>query len=197
MGTAPDGVQQLPVHLGETTAPVEGARAIRFAHARITENLTRAHAVGWTRAGGGADLAALVSVAMAMPGRQRPLPPRQRVGGATSSIRLSTWRPDGVLVAHLQDHTDAIVALKVSYDGVFFLSASADGSVRVWDCVRLEKKRTNRHRLLHYQGEIPGSRRRRAERRDAPQLRVRPTNVPLRSSRATARPCVSRAQAPS
>ena len=57
-----------------------------------------------------------------------------------------------MLIAHLQEHSDAIVALRVSFDNVFFLSASADGSVRVWDCYRLEKKKSNRHRLLHYQG---------------------------------------------
>jgi phosphoinositide-3-kinase, regulatory subunit 4 len=55
-------------------------------------------------------------------------------------------------MAHLQEHTDAVVALRAAPDQAFFLSASADGSVRVWDCYRLERKKSNRHRLLYYQG---------------------------------------------
>lgn len=64
----------------------------------------------------------------------------------------SRSRPEGSLVAHLLEHTDAITGLAVSPDNMFFVSASRDGSVKVWDTFRLEKNVTSRSRHTINQG---------------------------------------------
>ncbi|KAJ2958801.1 hypothetical protein NQZ79_g5668 [Umbelopsis isabellina] len=59
---------------------------------------------------------------------------------------LSNWKPEGTLVAHLAEHTAAINQIIISWDHTFFASCSDDGSVRIWDCSRLERNVTNRSR---------------------------------------------------
>ena len=56
-------------------------------------------------------------------------------------------RIEGVLVAHLHEHTAAVHSLSVSEDGLFFASGSSDGTVKLWDCQRLRTNVTNRSRL--------------------------------------------------
>ena len=46
------------------------------------------------------------------------------------------WQPRGVLVAHLQEHRGPVGSLAVAPGGDFVLSASDDGSVKVWDLTR-------------------------------------------------------------
>ena len=68
---------------------------------------------------------------------------------------IKTWKPTGTLVAHLTQHKQAVNQLKISEDNQFFASCSNDGTVRIWDCQKLEKKVTNRSRLIfdqHAQG---------------------------------------------
>ncbi|KAI5293665.1 Serine/threonine-protein kinase [Ascosphaera acerosa] len=60
-----------------------------------------------------------------------------------------TWRPQGTLVALLAEHTGAINRIAVAPDHRFFLTASDDGTVRVWDAARLEINLTPRSRLTH------------------------------------------------
>ena len=60
-----------------------------------------------------------------------------------------TWHPEGTLIAHLTEHTAPINRVIVSPDHTFFLTASDDGTVKVWDTVRLEKNVVNRARLTH------------------------------------------------
>jgi len=48
------------------------------------------------------------------------------------------WRPDGRMVGHLGEHKAAVNKIVVSPDQRFFATASDDGSVRFWDCGRLE-----------------------------------------------------------
>ncbi|BGP23345.1 other/VPS15 protein kinase [Rhodotorula toruloides] len=61
-------------------------------------------------------------------------------------------RPEGTLIAHLVEHTDAIVSIQVSPDHLFFVTGSHDGTVKVWDTMRLEKNVTSKSRLTFHQG---------------------------------------------
>ncbi|GFN76933.1 phosphoinositide 3-kinase regulatory subunit 4 [Plakobranchus ocellatus] len=65
-----------------------------------------------------------------------------------------SWKPKGVLVAHLQEHRGAINRLSVSPDHKFFASCSNDGSVRIWESGKLEgKTAANRSKVcLNKQG---------------------------------------------
>ncbi|BGP01316.1 Other/VPS15 protein kinase [Rhodotorula toruloides ATCC 204091] len=69
-------------------------------------------------------------------------PPRERTPN----------RPEGTLIAHLVEHTDAIVSIQVSPDQLFFVTGSLDGTVKVWDAMRLEKNVTSKSRQTFQQG---------------------------------------------
>ncbi|GAB2292419.1 Serine/threonine-protein kinase [Dionaea muscipula] len=73
----------------------------------------------------------------------------------TSSVPDSGWRPRGVLVAHLQEHRSAVNDIAVSSDHSFFVSASDDSTVKVWDSRKLEKDISFRSRLNY---SLEGSR---------------------------------------
>ncbi|XAR53396.1 Non-specific serine/threonine protein kinase [Bertholletia excelsa] len=72
-----------------------------------------------------------------------------------SSIPDSGWRPRGVLVAHLQEHCSAVNDIAISTDHSFFVSASDDSTVKVWDSRKLEKDISFRSRLTY---SLEGSR---------------------------------------
>ncbi|KAL8733671.1 MAG: hypothetical protein Q9181_003508 [Wetmoreana brouardii] len=59
------------------------------------------------------------------------------------------WRPEGTLVATFSEHTAPINHVLPSPDHAFFLTASDDGSVKVWDTLRLERNLTYRSRQTH------------------------------------------------
>lgn len=82
-----------------------------------------------------------------------PTPPAAHAHTGTSNV---PWRPEGILVAHIQEHTAAINCIRISPDSVFFLTCSDDGTVKVWDSGRLERNVANRARLT-YRG-MTGSR---------------------------------------
>ncbi|XP_074280909.1 serine/threonine-protein kinase VPS15 isoform X1 [Silene latifolia] len=67
----------------------------------------------------------------------------------TSSHPDLGWKPRGVLVAHLPEHRSAVNAIAVSTDNSFFVSASDDSTVKVWDSRRLEKDISFRSRLTY------------------------------------------------
>ncbi|XP_058213700.1 serine/threonine-protein kinase VPS15 isoform X2 [Rhododendron vialii] len=67
----------------------------------------------------------------------------------------SGWRPRGVLVAHLQEHRSAVNEIAISTDQSFFVSASDDSTVKVWDSRKLEKDISFRSRLTY---SLEGSR---------------------------------------
>ncbi|CAN4090043.1 unnamed protein product [Withania somnifera] len=73
----------------------------------------------------------------------------------TSMINDSGWRPRGVLVAHLQEHRSAVNDISISADHSFFVSASDDSTVKVWDSKKLEKDISFRSRLTY---SLEGSR---------------------------------------
>ncbi|KAI9347770.1 hypothetical protein DFJ73DRAFT_451681 [Zopfochytrium polystomum] len=82
------------------------------------------------------------------------LSPRGRKGRHSTTYNdgdLRSWRPDGVLAAHLTEHRGAVNQIKLSPDHNFFVSCSDDGSFKVWDCQRMEKNVTNRARLTYAQ----------------------------------------------
>ncbi|XP_024959351.1 serine/threonine-protein kinase VPS15-like isoform X1 [Cynara cardunculus var. scolymus] len=67
----------------------------------------------------------------------------------TPLVPDSGWRPSGVLVAHLQEHRSAVNDIAVSTDHSFFVSASDDSTVKVWDSRKLEKDISFRSRLTY------------------------------------------------
>ncbi|ORX83365.1 hypothetical protein BCR32DRAFT_150444 [Anaeromyces robustus] len=62
------------------------------------------------------------------------------------------WRPEGILISSFCEHNSKINQLCISSDNAFFASCSNDGTLKIWDCNRLEKNVTNRSRLSHFQG---------------------------------------------
>ncbi|OZJ02400.1 hypothetical protein BZG36_04862, partial [Bifiguratus adelaidae] len=62
---------------------------------------------------------------------------------------LQSWKPEGTLVAHLAEHKASITRICLAPDHSFFASCSDDGSVKIWDCARLERNVTNRSRLTY------------------------------------------------
>ena len=59
------------------------------------------------------------------------------------------WRPQGIHVATFGEHTAAINRILPSPDHVFFITASEDGTVKVWDTLRLERNLVHRSRQTH------------------------------------------------
>jgi len=64
----------------------------------------------------------------------------------------SNWKPEGILISSFCEHSSKINQLCISSDNAFIGSCSNDGTLKIWDCNRLEKNVTNRSRLNHYQG---------------------------------------------
>lgn len=59
------------------------------------------------------------------------------------------WRPEGHLVALFSEHSAAINRVCVAPDHAFFVTASDDSTVKIWDTFRLEKNITPRSRQTH------------------------------------------------
>ncbi|ODH47775.1 VPS15 protein kinase [Paracoccidioides brasiliensis] len=59
------------------------------------------------------------------------------------------WRPQGNLVAMFGEHSGPINRIAVAPDHAFFVTASDDGSLKIWDTTRLEKNLTPRSRQTH------------------------------------------------
>lgn len=85
--------------------------------------------------------------------------PKDLIGVGPSLSRTSVpdsgWKPRGVLVAHLQEHRSAVNDIATSSDHSFFVSASDDSTVKVWDSRKLEKDISFRSRLTYH---LEGSR---------------------------------------
>ncbi|KAI9267985.1 hypothetical protein BDA99DRAFT_504553 [Phascolomyces articulosus] len=74
----------------------------------------------------------------------------RRLPQSSSSFRsINSWKPEGNLVAHFTEHTASINQLAISWDNLLFASCSDDGSVKIWDCSRLERNVTNRSRVTY------------------------------------------------
>ncbi|CAH1773990.1 unnamed protein product [Owenia fusiformis] len=62
----------------------------------------------------------------------------------------SNWKPKGLLVAHLHEHRLAVNRMEVSDDHNYFTTCSNDGTVKIWECSRMEGKSvTNRSRQTY------------------------------------------------
>ncbi|XP_014671678.1 PREDICTED: phosphoinositide 3-kinase regulatory subunit 4-like [Priapulus caudatus] len=60
------------------------------------------------------------------------------------------WRPRGLLVAHLHEHRGAVNRIQVSPEMGFFATCSNDGTVKLWEALRMEgKSLANRSRLTY------------------------------------------------
>lgn len=66
-----------------------------------------------------------------------------------SGESLKGWRPKGALVAHLHEHRRAVRSLAVSADNLFFASGSDDGTVKIWDNMRMEKNVSSRAQVTY------------------------------------------------
>ncbi|KAJ7865275.1 hypothetical protein B0H13DRAFT_2067981, partial [Mycena leptocephala] len=77
-----------------------------------------------------------------------------KVHEGPTRLCVSGWHRStnrGDLVAHLTSHSDAITGLAVSPDHMFFVSASDDKTVKVWDTARLERNVTSKPRHTYGQ----------------------------------------------
>ena len=63
------------------------------------------------------------------------------------------WRPEGTLIATFGEHTGPINRVVPSPDHAFFITGSDDGTVKVWDTMRLERNLTHRSRQTHSHAE--------------------------------------------
>lgn len=59
------------------------------------------------------------------------------------------WKPEGNLVAMFGEHSGPVNRVVVAPDHSFFVTASDDGTVKIWDLTRLEKNLTPRSRQTH------------------------------------------------
>ncbi|XP_033636552.1 phosphoinositide 3-kinase regulatory subunit 4-like [Asterias rubens] len=72
-----------------------------------------------------------------------------------TKIPPASWKPKGLLVAHLHEHKAAVNRIQVSHDHMFFATCSNDGTVKVWDTTKLfGKSNTNCSRQTY--GRQPG-----------------------------------------
>jgi phosphoinositide-3-kinase regulatory subunit 4 len=63
------------------------------------------------------------------------------------------WRPEGILIATLGEHTAAVTRILVAPDHSFFITGSDDGSVKVWDTSRLERNISRKSRQTFRLGD--------------------------------------------
>ncbi len=63
------------------------------------------------------------------------------------------WRPEGTLIATFGEHKGPINRVLPSPDHAFFITGSDDGTVKVWDTLRLERNLTHRSRQTHSHAE--------------------------------------------
>ncbi|KAI4133005.1 MAG: hypothetical protein LQ338_000473 [Usnochroma carphineum] len=78
-----------------------------------------------------------------------PISRRSSTKKAGSRETDRPWRPEGTLVATFGEHTAPINSVIPSPDHAFFVTASDDGSVKVWDTLRLERNLAYRSRQTH------------------------------------------------
>ncbi|XP_058127608.1 phosphoinositide 3-kinase regulatory subunit 4 [Anopheles ziemanni] len=74
-----------------------------------------------------------------------------------SPVLAPSWRMNGTAVAHLQEHKAAVsrlAALK-PHVGALFASASIDGTVRLWDCNKLDGQQSVNKSRQSYHANTP------------------------------------------
>ncbi|KAF3385143.1 Serine/threonine-protein kinase ppk19 [Penicillium rolfsii] len=74
---------------------------------------------------------------------------RQPIPKANSQNVNKIWKPEGNLVATFGEHSGPVNRIALPPDHSFFVTASDDSTVKVWDTIRLERNLTPRSRLTH------------------------------------------------
>ncbi len=84
----------------------------------------------------------------------QPLTWKQRntISSKARTVDQGQWRPTGTVVANFTEHHEAVNCLLLASDESFFLSASDDQTVKVWDCERLEKNVSSKSRATYQHG---------------------------------------------
>ncbi|EPS33016.1 hypothetical protein PDE_07977 [Penicillium oxalicum 114-2] len=86
----------------------------------------------------------------------KELDSRHSIPSPNSQNEHTLWRPEGNLVATFGEHTGPVNRIAIPPDHSFFTTASDDGTVKVWDSVRLERNLTPRSRQTYR--HAPGAR---------------------------------------
>ncbi|KAF3482163.1 Vps15p [Arthroderma uncinatum] len=78
-------------------------------------------------------------------------PPTHRspLHGPSGQPSDKPWRPQGGLVAMFGEHTGPVNRVATAPDHAFFVTASDDSTLKVWDTARLERNLTPRSRQTH------------------------------------------------
>lgn len=91
--------------------------------------------------------------------RRKPAAPHTRTTALPRAPNsTSKRRPEGRLIAYFTEHTAAVTCLALAPDHTYFVSGSADGTLKVWDTARLEKNVTSKSRATYsaQKGAITG-----------------------------------------
>ena len=77
---------------------------------------------------------------------------KERVDKMERNAAVGDWKPRGVLVAHLAEHQGGVTKLAAIPDTTLVASASIDGTLRIWDCAKMEsgKNLANRARQVRF-----------------------------------------------
>lgn len=81
-----------------------------------------------------------------------PIPNASQIAVTSSVGNRQAWRPSGLLLSQFVEHTAAINCVVPAPDHTFFVTASDDGTCKVWDTLRLEKNVSARSRFTHRHG---------------------------------------------
>ncbi|KAJ5894840.1 hypothetical protein N7495_006531 [Penicillium taxi] len=79
----------------------------------------------------------------------KELDPRQPIRKANMQDPNKVWRPEGDLVTTFGEHSGPVNRIAVPPDHSFFVTASDDSTVKIWDTTRLERNLTPRSRQTH------------------------------------------------
>ena len=82
-----------------------------------------------------------------------PVTRKQTLKRADSQETELPWRPQGILVATFGEHKSAISRVLPAPDHTFFITAADDGTVKVWDTLKLERNIAHRSRQTHRHAE--------------------------------------------
>ncbi|KAJ5584833.1 uncharacterized protein N7459_004633 [Penicillium hispanicum] len=82
----------------------------------------------------------------------KELDPRQPIRQANTQDPGKIWKPEGNLVATFGEHSGPVNRIAVPPDHSFFVTASDDSTVKIWDTTRLERNLTPRSRQTHRHG---------------------------------------------
>ncbi|KAH3187848.1 hypothetical protein KXV92_005162 [Aspergillus fumigatus] len=75
--------------------------------------------------------------------------PRRPIKKSSGHGENKVWKPGGRLVALFGEHSGPVNRVVVAPDHAFFVTASDDGTVKIWDTTRLEKNLTPRSRQTY------------------------------------------------